>query len=81
MGRVEADPTEVSESIDTLIELIEQVEAGPDGPPSRQEFLDSVREGAVDMQERVNDRDQASLAQERAVENWTESVSRWLSDG
>lgn len=72
------DAQEASESIDELVEMIDELpEETIDKAP---EFFEDVRSNAVSMQETLNRTGRCSDKQARAIRNWTSSVEKWNHD-
>ena len=62
---------------DEIVDLIDE-----DVPESAHdkagEFFESVREGAVEMQETLEETQEVTPAQRSALENWEAGVRKWI---
>lgn len=72
----EVDPSDI---LDLLKELFEDMDRAEDecGP---QEFFDSVRAQAEDMEASLEGGGRATLRRKETVENWKSGVEKWRRD-
>jgi hypothetical protein len=60
------------EDLDAVLSMCDDV------PERGEDFADSVRDGAIDMQEWIKKEKYVSADQRRSIENWKDGLMRWI---
>ena len=67
------DHEDALEAIDNLLWILDEIEE----IPAAEDFAGSVREGAEDMRQNIEEWCNVTPAQVEAIENWTAGAMRW----
>jgi len=68
---------EASQQCDTIVELIDE-EVPEEAFDKAGEMFESIRKGAVDMQEKIQTWGSVTEGQQTALDNWEENVRKWI---